>query len=40
LAIKALEAQAGSSGKRMIEKNAGQSGNVVEFNQLPTGTGR
>ena len=40
LAIKALEAQAGSSGKRMIEKNAGQSGNVVDFNQLPTGTGR
>jgi hypothetical protein len=37
LAIKALEAQAGSSGKRMIEKNVGQSGNVVDFNQLPSG---
>jgi hypothetical protein len=37
LAIKALEAQAGSSGKRMIEKNAGQAGQVVDFNQLPSG---
>jgi hypothetical protein len=37
LAIQALEAQAGSSGKRMIERNVGQSGQVVDFNQLPSG---
>jgi hypothetical protein len=37
LAIQALEAQAGSSGKRMIERNAGQSGQIVDFNQLPSG---
>ena len=37
LAIQALEAQAGPSGKRLIDKNVGQSGQVVDFNQLPTG---
>jgi hypothetical protein len=37
LAIQALEAQAGPSGKRLIDKNVGQSGQVVDFNQLPSG---
>jgi hypothetical protein len=42
LAIKALEAQAGPSGTRQINKNVNEigtsgTGGVVDFNQLPTG---
>jgi hypothetical protein len=38
LAIKALEAQAGPSGVRQINQITGQgTGNVVDFNSLPTG---
>jgi hypothetical protein len=42
LAIKALEAQAGPSGTRQINKitnemTSGDTGRVVDFNQLPTG---
>jgi hypothetical protein len=42
LAIKALEAQAGPSGVRQIKNitsqiQGGESGGVVDFNQLPTG---
>jgi hypothetical protein len=42
MAIEALKAQAGPSGVRQINQIAGQSqssggGNVVDFNQLPTG---